>query len=81
MVGSYKFFLMERDGRAVAVRTHECADDLAALDMGYEMCANHEVEIWCGALRVAVIPAGETKPVEPKPRARLTPRKYETPRD
>lgn len=60
-VGTYKFLTMNGDGRPRAVEDHQCTDDLAALDKAYEMCAEHDVEVWSGALRVALVKRGETR--------------------
>ena len=44
-MATYKFFLM-RDGGPVNQLERECADDLGALEVARDLCAEHAVEVW-----------------------------------
>jgi hypothetical protein len=53
-VDTYRFYRIVEPSKLPSVaETHDCTNDLAALDKGLELCADGDIEVWIGARYVA----------------------------
>ena len=52
---TYYFFVLDDQGRVKAREQIECHDDADAINTARVQAAGHDVEVWRGALRVAIV--------------------------
>jgi hypothetical protein len=51
----YHFFLLDASGQVKAREQHDCLDDTDAINTARVQAAGRVVEIWSGALKIAVV--------------------------
>lgn len=52
-MGTYRFYILDRNNHIIEHRERACPDDLDALDMARFLSGDHPVELWMGARLVA----------------------------
>jgi hypothetical protein len=52
---TYYFFVLGDDGHVRAREQFDCYDEADACNTARVHAANHDVEVWCGAMRVAIV--------------------------
>jgi hypothetical protein len=61
-VGDYKFYFLTAANKILRREDVACADDAAAVALGYERDHAHAIEIWQGKRVVATVLPGQRAP-------------------
>lgn len=56
----YRFEILDEAGKPMGVATHDCKDDLTALEFARTLCKDSAVHVWDGTRLVAHLNCGDT---------------------
>lgn len=59
---TYRFALLKESGEIVREESHDCIEDLDALNVAYVLCIEYAVEVWQDERFVARLKCGERPP-------------------